>query len=268
VVTCHDLIPACFPQEYLAGPGRAPEARAYRRFLGRLAKARLVLTPSSETAGDVVALAGVPEERVRVVPWGVPSAPGGAEPTAGPPGPAVPGGPYVLYASSIEPHKNAGLAVEAIARAEAGIRLLMAGSWSSRREHRLRRLAAEAGAADRVEWLGLLTPEQLAPLRAGAAGIVVPSRKEGFGFPLLEGLAAGVPVLASDTPALREVGGDAATYLPADDPGAWATAISALAGADTAARAAAAERGRARAAGFTWERTARLMMDAYREAAG
>ena len=89
----------------------------------------------------------------------------------------------------------------------------------------------------------MLSAGRLAALRPGAAAVLVPSRKEGFGLPVLEAMAAGVPVLASDTPALREVGGDAATYLPPDDPGAWADAISAAAGRGAEERAARAARG-------------------------
>jgi glycosyltransferase involved in cell wall biosynthesis len=259
VVTCHDLIPACLPDEYLAGPGRAAQALAYRRYLRRLARARLVLTPSAETAADVARIAGVDPDRVRVVPWGAPA-------PAAPEGPP-PEGPYALYSGAIEPHKNAALAVEAIARAAPGIGLVMAGPWSPGRERRLRGRAARAGAGGRVTWLGMVSPGRLAALRAGATAVLVPSRKEGFGLPVLEAMAAGVPVLASDLPALREVGGDAATYLPPGDPSAWAAAISAAAERGPAERAARAAAGRARAATFTWERTARGLLDAYRDAA-
>jgi glycosyltransferase involved in cell wall biosynthesis len=96
--------------------------------------------------------------------------------------------------------------------------------------------------------------------------VLVPSRKEGFGLPVLEAMAAGVPVLAADTPALRETGGEAARYLPVGDPGPWAEAIAELA-EDPGGRAAAAEAGRRRAAGFSWERTARELARAYRDAA-
>ena len=105
-------------------------------------------------------------------------------------------------------------------------------------------------------------------MRSGAVAVLVPSRKEGFGLPVLEAMAAGVPALASDTPALREVGGDAATYLPPGDPGAWADAISAAAAASPAERAERGRAGRERAASFTWERTAGGLLDAYREAGG
>ncbi len=257
VVTCHDLIPSFFP-EYLAGAGRSGQALAYRHFLRRLAEARLVLTPSRETAGDVVERLGVDPARVRVVPWGPPEA-------AAPVGP-VPRGPYVLYAGAIEPHKNAALAVEAIARTKPGIRLVMAGAWSARRLQRLRARAERAGADGRVEWMGLLPPGRLAAVRAGALAALVPSRKEGFGLPVLEAMAAGVPVLAGDTPALREVGGDAAAFLPTDDPGAWAEAIGAIA-SDAALREARAEAGLRRAETFSWRRAAEAVASAHRDAA-
>ena len=259
VVTCHDLIPACFPDEYLAGVGRAGQALAYRRFLRRLRRATLVLTPSAETAGDVVRLAAVDAGRVRVVPWGAPRPPA-------PEGTRLEGR-YVLYAGAIEPHKNAATAIEAIALATPGLRLVMAGPWSAGRERRLRGLAARVGAERRVEWLGMLTPARLAAVRSGALAALVPSRKEGFGLPVLEAMAAGVPVLASDTPALREVGGDAATYLPLGDARAWAAAISAAADEGPAEREARTIAGRERAASFTWEHTAEGLLAAYRDAA-
>jgi len=130
----------------------------------------------------------------------------------------------------------------------------------------VREVHQRAGADGRVEWMGLLSPGQLAAVRKGALAALVPSRKEGFGLPVLEAMAAGVPVLASDTPALREVGGDAAAYLPADDPGAWAEAIGALA-SDGVLREARAEAGLRRAATFSWRRAAEAVADAHRDAA-
>lgn len=258
VATCHDLIPACFPLEYLSGPGRAGQALAFRRYLARLRRAGLVLVPSEESAGDVRRLAGVDAGRVRVVPWGAP------EPVA-PEGAVLPG-PYVLFSGALEPHKNAPVAVTAIARAAPGVRLVMTGPWSARRARRLREHAARVGAAGRVDWLGLVSAGRLAALRAGAAAVVVPSRKEGFGLPVLEAMAAGVPVLASNIPALREVGGDAVTYLPPGRPDAWAEAISEAAAGDGDGRAARARAGRGRAAAFTWDRTADGLLAAWREA--
>lgn len=261
VATCFDLIPAAYAPEYLGGAGRAGQRAAFARFLARLRAATLVLVPSGETAGDVVRLAGVDAGRVRMVPLGVP-------PAAAPEG-DVPDGPYVLYAGAVEPHKNAALALEAIAAAAPGVRLVMAGPWSARRAARLRGHAARVGADGRVDWLGYVPAGRLAALRAGAAAVLVPSRKEGFGFPVLEAMAAGVPVLASATPALREVGGDAAAaYLPAADAGAWAREISRLADAPDDERARLAEAGRRRAGAYTWARTAEGIVAAHREVTG
>ena len=97
--------------------------------------------------------------------------------------------------------------------------------------------------------------------------MLVPSRKEGFGLPVLEAMSVGVPVLASDTPALREVGGDAGTLPARRRAPAWAAAIAALV-ADPATRARRPRPlGRRRAAEFSWSATARATVDAYREVA-
>jgi glycosyltransferase involved in cell wall biosynthesis len=259
VANCYDLIPACFPGEYLGGPGRAAIAAEYRRQLRRFAQADLVVVNARETVDDLALHTDVPADRVRLVPLAAPTA-------AAPDGPA-PEGPYVLYSGSLEPHKNLPVLIDAIAlarRDDPGLRLVLTGPWSPRRLARLQAHADHVGAADGVDWLGHVGAGRLAALRAGALVAAVPSRKEGFGLPVLEAMAGGVPVLASDTPALREVAGDAARHLPVDDPGAWAQAMVALA-SDEAARAEHIRRGRLRAAEFSWERTARAMRDIYAE---
>ena len=129
VATCFDLIPAAFASEYLRGAGRTGERAAFAHFLNRLRAAPVVVVPSGETAADAVRLGGVDPARVRVVPLAVPEA-------VAPEGDAPPG-PYVLYSGAIEPHKNAGLALEAIATADAGVRLVMAGLVTLRRLRQL-----------------------------------------------------------------------------------------------------------------------------------
>jgi glycosyltransferase involved in cell wall biosynthesis len=253
VVTAYDLIP-------LHQPPHNPLDRAvFARFTGRLRRCRLVVAISQATADDLTESLGIPPERIRVTPLGVASAPA--------PQGATPGGPFVLFANGLEPHKNPRLAVEAIARAPAEIRLVMTGTWSARRLALLRDYARRRGVDDRVDWLGHVPAPRLAALRRDAVAALVPSLREGFGLPVLEAMAAGLPALASDIPALRETGGQAARYLPPDDPDAWAAAVAALAG-DAAARAALADRGRAHARAFTWERTARLTRDAWQEVLG
>jgi alpha-1,3-rhamnosyl/mannosyltransferase len=259
VVTLHDLIPAAFPRLYLAGPGRLPERRAYEAFLRRLRAADRVLAVSRATADDAVRLAGVDPARIRVVPNGLPAVP---EPRG-----ATPAAPYVLYSGAVEPHKNLEVVLDALALARARTRLVATGPWSPRRLERLRRRAERRGVAGRVDWLGHVPAAWLAALRRDAVAVVVPSRKEGFGLPALEGLAAGVPVLAADVPALREVAGEAALYLDPDDPHGWAAAI-ARAQEDGALRERAAAAGPARAAGFTWDESVRLTLAAYAELTG
>jgi alpha-1,3-rhamnosyl/mannosyltransferase len=109
--------------------------------------------------------------------------------------------------------------------------------------------------------------ETLRRLYTGAALYVQPSLSEGFGLPPLEAMACGTPVLSSDAGSLPEVLGAAAELLAPRGPEAWAAAVTALLG-DTARRGVMAALGRRRAAGFTWERTARLTRETWRDALG
>src|SRR5262249_61477295 len=127
-------------------PGRGLAAALSRRFRARPRGALLAVATAGETADDLVRLAGVDRARVRVVP---PASP----PAAAPEGP-VPAEPFVLFTGALEPHKNAALAVQAIALSSGGTRLVMCGTWSSRRLARLRRLAGAVGVAERVERAG------------------------------------------------------------------------------------------------------------------
>jgi hypothetical protein len=106
-----------------------------------------------------------------------------------------------------------------------------------------------------VRWLGYVAEQELVSLYAGAELFVYPSRFEGFGLPVVEAMACGTPVVASDVPALREVGGDAALFVPPGQPAALAAAMSRLLGDPAAARAARAA-GLDRARGFSWTSTA------------
>jgi glycosyltransferase involved in cell wall biosynthesis len=116
-------------------------------------------------------------------------------------------------------------------------------------------------AAD-VSMVGYLSDERLRAVVAGADALCMPSRYEGFGLPLLETLAAGRPVLASDIAAHREVGADAAQYV-AMDTSAWAEAITGL--ATHGPQTSVAQR-RARATAFTWRRSAQAHLQTYRDA--
>jgi glycosyltransferase involved in cell wall biosynthesis len=261
VATLYDLVPARYPSAFLAGPGRAGDRHAYRRFLEAVRLAQTVVVPSQATADDAVAIAGIPAERIEVVPLGVPAA---VEPVADE---EVPDGPYALFAGGLEPHKNVNCALETAAWLRADLRIAMAGPWSPRGAARIRGRAIGLAAAPRVVLLGFVPAARLAALRAGAIAAIVPSWCEGFGFPVLEAMAAGVPVLAADVPALREAGGDAPIYLPPGEPRRFAEELTRLAG-DPDERRERGAAGIARAAEFSWDEAARRLSGIYRRVAG
>jgi len=130
----------------------------------------------------------------------------------------VPDAPYILMSGGLEPHKNPWPVISALTLLPEPLRLVMTGPWGGHRLRIVREFAHRAGVLHRVDLLGLVSANELAALRESAQAVVVPSLKEGFGLPVLEAMTAGVPVIASDTPALREVGGDAARYESPFDP--------------------------------------------------
>ncbi len=236
VVTVHDL---AFLR--MTDTVRAASAR-YRGLVPRsIGRAAVVLTPS-EAVADQVREAYAPRVPVLAVPHGV--APGWA--TTSPPDDALRrslGLPreYVLFVGTLEPRKD--------------VRTLLAA-------HRLLPdapplvLVGPPGWGEQVDVTGAVTTGYLddavlRPVVAGAAALVLPSRDEGFGLPLLEALAAGTPVVASDLPVLREVGADLVTYAPVGDAEGFAAALRTVLDSpgDGAAR-------RAHAARFTWAASA------------
>ena len=254
VVTLYDLIPACYPEHYLTGRIRGPQRRAYHHFLKRVRSAALVIAISRETADDAMRLLDIPATKIRVVPLGR------SEPVA--PAGEIPSEPYVLYSGALEHHKNVGLLIDALSLTAAPIRLVATGAWSSARLARLERRARGRGVASRIEWRGHVPSAELEALRRGAIAQLVPSLKEGFGLPVLEAMTSGTAVLCANILSLREVGGDAAEYLPIDDPHAWADHIDRH-GRDRDLSLAARERGYARAQQFSWKECATASLDAY-----
>jgi glycosyltransferase involved in cell wall biosynthesis len=116
----------------------------------------------------------------------------------------------------------------------------------------------------RIALLGHVPASRLSALRNGAIAVVVPSLKEGFGLPVLEAMQAGVPIIASDTPALREVGGDGARYEDPFSPEGWADAIAEAWQEPEIAKAASIG-GPSRAKQFSWDHTTELLLQAYDE---
>ncbi len=225
----------------------------HRRWLQRGVEACAALVvPSAATRDDLVALHPEAAPRVHVVPHGFDPAPW----EAASPGPA--GGPYAvmvgLGAGRRMAHKKGlDVALEAWRRGlvPAGLRLVLVGRPA---------LPLPSG----VDVCPAPADEALQRLVAGARLLVYPSRSEGFGYPPLEALAAGVPVVASDVPAVREVAGEAAVRVPPGDAAALGAAIHAVLD-DDEARAARVVRGRERARAFAPERAAAAWREVFEQ---
>jgi alpha-1,3-rhamnosyl/mannosyltransferase len=172
---------------------------------------------------------------------------------------------YFLCVATFEPRKNHALLFRALAELrDPSARLVLVGKPGWKHEE-LQRALARSGVANQVMRLENVANADLPAIYSGAELFLFPSLYEGFGFPVLEAMACGTPVLASNASSLPEVAGGAARLLPTDDASAWVEAIRALRD-DAQAREAMRRRGLARAAELTWERTARETIALYREA--
>ncbi len=174
---------------------------------------------------------------------------------------------YLLWVGNIEPKKNVLTLLEALARLKADgrrvPRLVLAGalSWGT---HDVMRAFLQRGLQSQALFLGRVRDEELPALYAGATAFLFPSLVEGFGLPPLEAMAAGVPVVGSSRGAVAEVIGEAGLLADPTDAGAWAEAMGRVCD-DEPLRARLVAQGRVRVAQYSWDRTARLTMDVYRE---
>jgi glycosyltransferase involved in cell wall biosynthesis len=250
VITVHDL-------SFERDPSlmRPRDRFIFRTTVPRSARrADRVLAVSEVTRRDLIELYGIPEEKIVVIPNGVDSG-------FTPDGPTAGGEPYVLFVGALQPRKDAGLAIEALALVGDGApRLVLVGPDKGGRAD-VEQTARRVGLGGRVELRGHVPEDELASLYRGAACLVFPSRYEGFGLPVLEAMASGTPVVATAAGALPEVAGDAAILVEERSPVALAGGIE----------RAIADRDRLRAAGlervkrYSWAETARRTLETYRE---
>ncbi|HEV8687544.1 MAG TPA: glycosyltransferase family 1 protein [Gaiellaceae bacterium] len=203
-------------------------------------RAARVLAISERTKRDLVELYGVPEEKVVVTPLGVdPAFRPGADGR----------GTYLLFVGAIQDRKDPLAA--AAAASSLGLPLIAVGPEKDRALAEQLRVAG-------VDVRGYVPKDELARLYRDAAALVLPSRYEGFGLPVVEAMASGTPVVAAPDEALQEVAGDAAVFAPPEE-------LAAGVERALADRARLIAAGLERARRFTWEETARRTLRVYRE---
>ena len=264
VVTIHDLIYLHHPEAHFGVLSRGMQV------LVPLAARRCdrVIAVSASTREDLVERLGISSSKVDVVPHGIGMG-------------KIAGGlsadeirnrfdlgrrRVVLTVSAKRRHKNLGRLITALAAIPQERRpLLVLPGYPTPHEQELRRQASELGVQDDVRFVAWVEPEELEGLYDVADGLVFPSLYEGFGLPVLEAMARGVPVACSATPSLDEVADDAALRFDPTDADGIARATEALlaGGPDIERRRQA---GLAHASAFTWERTARETARTYARA--
>jgi glycosyltransferase involved in cell wall biosynthesis len=251
VVTVHDLTAVRFPALCDASTLRFPE------FVRRaIAEGAWVHTPSRFVADEVVAEFAAVPERVRVVHHGIPGHEPASSSTHPPPTRlSLPEGTdrYVLALGTVEPRKDLpGLvrAFDRLAGDHGDVALVLAGAhgWG---DDALERAVAASPWSDRIVRPGYVDDDHRRDLLAGASVLAYPSVYEGFGFPPLEAMAVGVPVVATAVGAIPEVTGDGALLVAPGDVDALAGALADVVG-DKGISDELIARGRARAALFTW----------------
>jgi glycosyltransferase involved in cell wall biosynthesis len=266
VVTVHDLIYAHFPDTHagIRDKGMKVLVPAAARRSDR------VIADSKSTRDDLVALLGIAPERVDVVALGLgavlrrtPAPESEVRARFGLGERSV-----VLALSAKRPHKNLLALIDALVRIPIEDRpVLVLPGYPTAHEVELRARAELLGVSDDVRFPGWVSAQDLEGLWALARAFVFPSLYEGFGLPVLEAMARGVPVACSAIPALREVVADAALLFAPHDEQAIAQALQRLLG-DPALAASLRARGLRRAQEFTWERAARRTLESYARAAG
>jgi alpha-1,3-rhamnosyl/mannosyltransferase len=266
VVTVHDLFPFQFPEIH-----SGPLPRAVNQMLMRNAvrRAERIITPSAATALAVRQNFPAAADRVLSIPE---AADDRFQAARSPEGEAAwqmrlrirP--PYVFYLGQWKAYKNLPILLDAFKLVHAthpNAQLVIAGD--DPRHPEVRQLAAGLPEGS-VVFPGRLPESAVPDMYRGAAVVVLPSKAEGFGLPIIEAMACGVPVICSDLPVLHELADGVATFCDPTDPAAFARAIAQTLDAPSTTRAR--QLGIERAQGFTWERSARQTVKAYESVLG
>jgi len=273
VITCHDIDAFRSLLALEECESQLPRFLV-KRVLDGLRSAAAVVCDSDATRAEVVANQLVPAERTAVVPIGVhPSCTTDPDPVADVIAAKLTGGAGtadILHVGSTIPRKQIDVLLEIVAlvaRSRPDMKLWrVGGAFTPAQSERARELGIE----ERIVVLPFITRPVLAAVYRRAALVLLPSNREGFGLPVIEAMACGTPIVCSDLPVLREIGGPAAEYCAVDDPAEWAPRIAAL--LDERAHhphawAARQRAGVSRASHFSWERCADAMRTIYRDVA-
>jgi glycosyltransferase involved in cell wall biosynthesis len=273
VLTIHDLAFMRMPEVYNA-KWQLWHKLVRPKMLARRAAA--IIVPSQATAEDVQELMGIPAERIHVIPHGVNGGDGAdvlgndggsSEPVETHRNASLLNGirqPYLLYVGTIEPRKNVEAIVDAFGRVRQrhpNLSLVLAGPWGWKTSS-VRRAIDRSPARESIRVLSYVSEDQRRQLYRGAAALVWPSWYEGFGFPVLEAMAEGCPVVAGATSSLFEVAGDAALLVRPYDQAGLVQAIENVL-SDERLAAMLRERGLERVKSFTWKAAAGKMWEVF-----
>jgi glycosyltransferase involved in cell wall biosynthesis len=255
--TLHDMTCWLMPEMHTTA-----NVRANRQFAQNvLRRAAGCIAVSAHTRDDAARILGLDPEKIRVIYNGV-------APEFFDAAPRVSAKPYVLFVGTVEPRKNIAGLLDAWAQLPAGLReefdLALAGPAGWGHRQLLERLRA---APPGVRWLGYVPEAEMPGLTAGAAAFVYPSLYEGFGLPLAQAMAAGVPAITSAVSSLPEVAAGAALLVDPRSPAEIRAALERLL-LSPALRAELGARGRRRAEEYRWEVCAAKSWDFFEWVAG
>ena len=262
VVSIHDLILPLFSKY------ADPLSRSMHWLFGERSarEADKIIADSQATAQDLKRIYGIPDTKIEVIYPGVgpsfkPQNPGvAAEYVANKYGASK---DYILSVGTLGPHKNQLALIKTLKilhdRGALSFQLLVVGAKGRKKAQLLEVIRSSGLAGKDILFLGYVPDEDLPTLYSGSSLFVFPSLYEGFGLPLVEAMACGVPVVASNTSSIPEVVGDAGLLVPPTQPEAFAEAILRVRG-DKGLRSAMIEKGLMQAAGFRWDTSAHHLL--------